>query len=194
MELSIAVGHLKAIADETRLRLLGLVADRERSVGELAEIVDLKEPTISHHLRKLSAAGLVSMRREGTTHFYRLDGDALRSLSRDLFSSERVAAMAGRAEGDAWERRVLATYVREDGRLEKIPETRKKRDVVLRWLAEDFEGGRRYTEKEVNETIRRRHEDCATLRRELVGARLMAREAGEYWRLPVVPAEEIETH
>jgi hypothetical protein len=183
MEVESALAHLKALANEARLKLLGLVAQRERSVGELAEIVGLKEPTVSHHLAKLADVGLVRMRQDGNVHFYRLDGDALQQLSRDLFTPEKVVSFAGHAEADAWERKVLDVYL-QDGRLTKIPDTRKKRDVVLRWLATEFEEGRRYAEREVNEVIKARHPDFATLRRELVGAKLMARESGIYWRLP----------
>jgi GNAT superfamily N-acetyltransferase len=181
MDLEGALRYLKLLADETRLRLLGLVAQRERSVGELAEILGLREPTISHHLSKLSAAGLVEVRPEGTLRMYRLNGEALQGISRELFAPERVVSFAGSADADAWERRVLGTFL-EEGRLTKIPDTRKKRDVVLRWLATRFEEGRRYPEREVNRLIQRHHPDSATLRRELIGARLMRRENGIYWR------------
>jgi hypothetical protein len=185
MDIQSALQYLKLLANETRLKLLGLLAHRERSVGEVAEILALKEPTISHHLAKLSELGLVEMRPEGTVHFYRLNGEALQRLSRELFTPEQVVSLAGQTdvEADAWERRVLRTYL-EEGRLNKIPDTRKKRDVVLRWLVTQFEEGRRYTEREVNQVIQQYHPDSATLRRELVGARLMQRESGIYWRLP----------
>lgn len=186
-DLEQAVEYLKVLAHETRLRLLGLLAARERSVGELAEILELKEPTISHHLAKLSEAGLVRMRPRGTVHLYRLHSEALYELSRDLFTPERVAAFAPEHRVDAWERKVLRTYVVE-GRLTKIPDVRKKRDVILRWLVTHFEEDRRYPEREVNEVIGRVHPDFATLRRELIGARLMQREEGVYWRLPTVSA------
>ncbi|HYH78282.1 MAG TPA: metalloregulator ArsR/SmtB family transcription factor [Longimicrobium sp.] len=175
------VAHLKLLANEPRLKLLGLVTAQERSVGELAEIMELKEPTVSHHLSRLSEAGLVTMRREGNVHFYALDADRLRQLSRDLFTPEKVTRLAEQADTGAWERKVLRTYL--DGeRLTKIPDVRKKRDVVLAWLADRFEHGRRYPEREVNEIIGRHHPDFATLRRELIGARLMEREGGIYWR------------
>jgi hypothetical protein len=183
MEIHDALQYLKLLANETRLRLLGLLAQRERSVGELAEILDFKEPTISHHLAKLSEGGLVQMRAEGTVHFYRLHGETLQRLSRELFTPEQVVSLAGQGDSDAWEGKVLRTYL-EDGRLNKIPDTRKKRDVILRWLVTRFEEGRRYTEREVNGVIQQHHPDSATLRRELIGARLMQREAGVYWRLP----------
>lgn len=180
-QLDEAVRYLKLLADATRLRLLGLVAARERSVGELAAIVGLKEPTISHHLSRLAGAGLVEMRAEGTVHLYRLREESLHRLSRELFTPDRVVAYAGGEQAGAWERKVLGSFL--DGeRLTKIPDSRKKRDVVLRWLVERFEAGRRYPEREVNEIIQRHHWDSATLRRELVGARLMQRENAVYWR------------
>lgn len=183
MEIESALVYLKLLANETRLRALGLLAQRERSVGELAEILAVKEPTMSHHLAKMSEAGLVRMRAEGTTHYYRMDGEALQRLSRELFTPAQVVSLGGSEESDAWERKVLRTYL-EDGRLSKIPDTRKKRDVILRWLVTRFEEGRRYTEREVNQVIQEHHPDSATLRRELIGARLMQRENGVYWRLP----------
>ncbi|NJL95437.1 MAG: winged helix-turn-helix transcriptional regulator [Anaerolineae bacterium] len=54
----------KALADESRLRILVLLCQAERSVGELAELLDLKEPTISHHLARLRQVGLVNLRAE----------------------------------------------------------------------------------------------------------------------------------
>ena len=184
-DLAQVVEYLKVLAHETRLRLLGLLAERERSVGELAEILGLKEPTISHHLAKLSEVGLTGMRAEGTAHLYRLQPEALRELSRELFTPEQVVSFAPDSQVDAWERKVLRTYLVDD-RLTKVPDVRKKRDVVLRWLAERFEEGRRYSEAEVNELIGRVHPDFATLRRELVGARLMQRHEGVYWRVSAV--------
>jgi hypothetical protein len=54
---------------------------------------------------------------------------------------------------------------------------------VLRWLVTRFEEERRYPEREVNEIIGQHHSDFATLRRELIGAGLMRREEGVYWRM-----------
>src|SRR3954468_11865569 len=105
------VAHLKLLANEARLKLLGLVTAQERSVGELADIMELKEPTVSHHLAKLSEAGLVRMRREGNVHFYTLNADRLQQLSRDLFTPEKVSSLAAQADTGAWERKVLATYL-----------------------------------------------------------------------------------
>jgi hypothetical protein len=56
--------------------------------------------------------------------------------------------------------------------------------VILAWLAQHFDPDRRYPEAEVNQILQARHWDSATLRRELVGYRMLARDRGIYWRLP----------
>ena len=91
-------------------------------------------------------------------------------------------------ESDAWRARVLDSFV--DGEtLRKIPARRKKRQVVLDWRALKFEPGQTYTERDVNRVISKHHDDVATLRRELVGYRLMVRERGTYQRVcaPITP-------
>lgn len=77
-------GRLKALADPTRLRLLSLMlADPglEACTCDLTEALQLTQPTITHHLRKLADAGLVVPdRRVGNYTYYRVVGDALREL------------------------------------------------------------------------------------------------------------------
>ncbi len=86
-------------------------------------------------------------------------------------------------EWEDWERKVLDTFL--DGEeLIRIPAKRKKRDVVLRWLQQQFETGIEYPEAEVNRILRRHHHDCATLRRELFESGYLDRQGGGgvYWR------------
>ncbi len=87
------------------------------------------------------------------------------------------------ASAAEWERKVLETFF--DGeRLIRIPAKRKKRDVILRWLQQQFVPGTEYPEAEVNRILRRHHPDCATLRRELFEAGYLHRQGGGgvYWR------------
>lgn len=172
--------YLKTLADETRLRILGLVATQRRSVEELAALLDLRPSTISWHLARLKEIGLVQMRAEGPTHLYRMNGRGLGRIHKLLGAPERLA-LVGDVEEDAFERKVLSDFL-EAGRLKEIPAYRKKRQIILRWLVRQFEYGRQYPEAEVNEIIKRYHPDTATLRREMVGEKLMAREHGVYWR------------
>jgi hypothetical protein len=176
----------KALANENRLKILGILANRECSVEELATLLDLKAPTVSHHLSKLKGLGLVIMRTDGNDHLHRLNVEGLQAMSRNLFTSltsERMPALAGDVEYDAWERKVLGSFLEGD-RIEAIPAGYKKRLVVLKWLISHFEEGVKYSEKELNEIISRHHPDYCTLRREFVINSLMEREGGLYWRIP----------
>ena len=176
------LGFFKAMADESRLRIVGLLAERERSVQELAAALALKEPTVSHHLAILRAQGVVTARAEGTTRWHALDRAALERLSRRVLEPTKARIVA--RGGDASEDKVLQGFIATDGKLKQIPASRKKRAVVLRWLMRSFSGGRHYSEAEVNALIQERHSDSATLRRELVGHRMLARKNRVYWRLP----------
>jgi hypothetical protein len=171
----------KALADESRLKLLGVLAQREASVDQLAVLLELRAPTVSHHLAKLKAIGLVDSRAEGNVHVYWLDGDALRRICRETLSPERVTSFAPEDEA-AWEEKVLRDFVVGE-KLKEIPVSKKKRHVVLAWLASYFTPGERYTEKQVNTILGRHHPDTATLRRELISeeAELMTRKDGIYW-------------
>lgn len=182
-DLETLLQYLKTLADQTRLRILGLVATQKRSVEELAVLLDLKPSTVSWHLGRLKELDLVTMTAEGTTHLYRMNGRELGRINHLLAAPERMALLT-QTEEQAWERKVLRDFL-EEGRLKEIPAYRKKRQIILRWLVQQFEEGRRYPEKELNEIIKRYHPDTATLRRELIGERLMAREHGVYWRLPL---------
>jgi hypothetical protein len=173
----------KALGNDSRLKLLGLVARREHSVQELATLLALTEPTASHHLAVLKALGFVRLRADGNTHLYAFEPVAMRRLASSILGPDRIRALAAGIELTAWDRRVLGNFVSADGRLKEIPASRKKRRIILVWLLADFEPGRRYPEVEVNALIERHHEDCATLRRELIGYRMLAREHGIYWRL-----------
>ena len=85
-----------------------------------------------------------------------------------------------------FESRVFAAFM-EAGRLKQLPAKRKKRLVVLRWLADHFRPAERYPESTVNEVLRRYHDDVATLRRSLIDEELMQRQAGLYWRAGTLP-------
>ena len=174
----------KALAHESRLKLLGLVAQREHSVQELAALVGLKEPTVSHHLTMLKKLGLVSQRQDANTHWYALEPEAIANLAKQVLSREQIAGLASEADPADWQAKVLETFIAADGALKSIPASRKKRWAVLAWLVRQFEDDRRYTEAEINARLLERHWDSATLRREFIGYKMMAREAGVYWRLP----------
>ncbi len=163
----------KALADETRLRILGLVAERPHNGRQLADALGITQPAVSHHVERLRRVGLLRELREGKERVYGLNRERLSSLAREQLAQTRIEV-----EDDTG--RVLREFFDGD-RLRSIPAQRKKRVVVLRELLKRFEPERHYAEREVNDILGRAHEDVATLRRELVMYGFMDRERGEYW-------------
>jgi len=176
------LAFLKALANEQRLRIVGLLMDQRRSVQELAALIDLREPTVCHHLAVLNKVGLLEMTAEGNTHWYRLRAEQILALGRSVFGQERINIDPGMDE-KRWDKRILENFI-EGGQLKQIPASRKKRWVVLRWLADKFKTDEHYSEASVNKIIQKHHWDSATLRRELIGYRMLKRQKGMYWRQP----------
>ena len=93
-------GTLKAIADPTRLRLLSLIQAHEGGeacVCDLTAPVGLTQPTISHHLKVLLDAGLVTRSRRGTWAYYRAVPDRLAALAAVIWSPPPAMAVPGRS-------------------------------------------------------------------------------------------------
>ncbi|HEU5016611.1 MAG TPA: metalloregulator ArsR/SmtB family transcription factor [Pseudolabrys sp.] len=75
-----AGAFLKALAHQSRLLILCILADGEKSVGELEQALRLRQPTVSQQLARLRADGLVSTRREGKTIYYNLASEEARVI------------------------------------------------------------------------------------------------------------------
>lgn len=85
---------LKALSHESRLLLLCILAEKERSVGELETILSLRQPTVSQQLARLRYDNIVTTRRDGKTIYYSIANDDLRKIVRviyDIFCVSRAA-------------------------------------------------------------------------------------------------------
>lgn len=96
-----AVRVAKALGDPTRFRMLRAISARdELSCQELTALFRLAQATVSHHLKVLTEAGLVSARREGQFHYYRVHRDALAAhgaaIAHAFGAAPRRARRAGR--------------------------------------------------------------------------------------------------
>ena len=72
------------VAEESRRRILDLLVEQERPVGDLVDRLALSQPAVSKHLKVLRDAGLVESSRRGTWAYYRLVPDAVRELRHTL--------------------------------------------------------------------------------------------------------------
>jgi ArsR family transcriptional regulator len=171
----------RALGHPTRLLILNLIKMKPRHGEELAEILGLKPATISHHLGKLTEAGLLTAKKDQYYQTYSLVRSVLdRSLEEVVHIPQ--PDLSDGVEEDAYRQKVLRSFFRR-GQLVQIPAQHKKQLIILEKLAEEFEPDQQYTEKQVNQILLEFHEDVASLRRMLIDHKLMAREKGIYWRL-----------
>jgi DNA-binding transcriptional ArsR family regulator len=190
---------LKALADESRLFIFRKLYDGEHSVGELAQAIELSEPTISHHLSRLRETGLVTLRMAGNQRFYRINPTGLERF-KSLMNRIDVPSTPSENDktDDKWlsdldwpaeDKQILREYTR-NGCLTSLPSKQKKTLVILRWLATYFQAERMYTEAEVNDILKAKYSfDYVSLRRDLVDFGYLRRErgGGKYWAAPEDP-------
>lgn len=185
---------LKTLADEQRLTMLELMNGQERTVGEMAGLLDLTDPTVSHHVSKMHGAGLLRLRMAGNQRFYSVNPKRLATFKAYAATIEKLPSEEEPKSDNAWiealdwsseDKKVLVNHT-VDGKLTILPSKDKKWMVILRWLATKFQPGTRYTEKQVNAILTEVNEDYASLRRYLVEYGFMRRErgGGDYWLTP----------
>lgn len=80
-----AAGLLKAMSNPVRLMVLCQLAEGEKSVGELEQVVEISQSALSQHLAVLRQRGLVAARRAGQSMFYTLDGPEAPALLAALY-------------------------------------------------------------------------------------------------------------
>lgn len=164
------------LADHDRRKVVAALELGATTRGEIAAATGLGLRHTVRALNRLVAGGLVI---EGPGDHHELLTDAFSIAARAVAAARPVRDEHGDAPAD--EARVLRAFVR-DGRLLSIPTAWGKRQVILDWLAQRFEPGRRYSEATVNLSLGQVHPDTAALRRHLVDNGFMSRDHGEYWR------------
>ena len=170
---------LKTIADETRLKILRALFEKDLYVELLAERLNLSPATVSFHMKKLMQAGLVDARREQYYTIYTLKRELFRHTLEELILSENEGDAAELLREEQYRRKVLKTFM-PNGVCEQMPAQLKKRLIVYREIFNRFDPDRTYTEKEVNAMISEVHEDYCTVRRGFIGLGWMSRNNGIY--------------
>ena len=177
-----ALALFKCLADRSRLQILKSLAQEDMYVERLAERLGLTPPTISFHLKKLSDAGAVKSYKTQYYTMYALEKSVFMTSILDLIQEKSDEAELQKQRDDAYRQKVLDTFF-EYGKLKSIPMQKKKERIVLEELVKAFEHGRTYTEREVNIILADYHDDFCTLRRDMIGEQLLARDHQTYWRV-----------
>ncbi len=196
------LARMSALADETRLRLLELLAAKGELRGqEIIAELGASQPVVSRSLKLLVGVGLVDERRAGDTNkWYRLRTDgsdaafvALDQLldpdnARADIAEQRATAQRNSAKAAYLE--ALQPFIDQHGRIHAFSGKRNEQQPVLDYLFAKIETGREYTEPEVSDLIAswlvvsRHGPDYVTLRRALVEERGLKRtnDGARYWR------------
>lgn len=163
-----------ALADDDRRAVFAALVLGAGTLDEVVAATGLDAGPAAKALGRLVDIGLVVAAHDTLV----VVGAAFQHAAREALAKPRSSEHENLAP-DA--RKVMDAFV-VDGRLQQIPTARNKRLVILDWLAQLFEPGRRYSEAQVNLLLGQRHADTAALRRYLVDDDFLAREGGVYWR------------
>ncbi len=167
---------LKLLSDETRLKIINILAREDSYVELIASRLSLTEATVCYHLKKMEQVGIVIASRSQYYIIYSLNKELLKQSLWDMvISPEPLVDIEERYKKD------VISHFFKYGKLVSIPVQQKKREIVLNEIAKVFKPNYQYHEKEVNEIIHTFHEDHCTIRREMVAFGILSRENDKYW-------------
>ncbi|HWC14294.1 MAG TPA: DUF2087 domain-containing protein [Actinomycetota bacterium] len=165
---------LGLLADPDRFRVAAALALGSTDVGDVVAVTGLPPRVVERSLARLIAGGLVTKDAAG----HRFQTEELLVAARAVADKRAATDAAENPEGAT----EMVTRFMKQGRLVSIPSKGAKRAAVLDHVAQDFEPGRRYSEKQVNAVLAAYHDDVASLRRYLVDDGYLDRARGKYWR------------
>lgn len=171
------------LAEEDRLRVVSAVVLGAVTAADVAAATGLDGRRVHRALERLVTGGLIEVTAADDRGGERLRvaSDRFRKAARAA-AEERVLDVGPEDLGATAEQAEVLRHFMVDGRLTSIPAVRRRRLVVLDFLAARFEPGETYPEKEVNRTLGAFHDDYAALRRLLVDEGFLERREGFYWR------------
>ena len=170
------------LADPSRLRIVQALTQGDQYTELLSQVLELSPSTVSFHLKKLEDAGLVRARKEQYYTVYSLNRELYDKSISELAAPEASQQDLQQKRAAEYRERVLQSFF-ENGRLKAIPVQRKKKLICYEKIAERFELGRVYDEKELSAVIAEIHEDYCTIRRDMISEKLLRREGSSYVRI-----------
>lgn len=177
-----ALKLFKCLSDASRLRIIQSLTQGDMYTELLAERLELTPPTVSFHMKKLEDAGLVVSRKEQYYTVYSLNRNMLEKTLSEVAASEPEQIDEQQKREEVYRQKVISAFFEYD-RLRSIPVQRKKKLICYERIAERFEPGRVYEEKEVNAIISPVFEDYCTIRRDMISEGIFRRDGSRYVRL-----------
>lgn len=183
------LGPIRALADETRLQILELLAlNKQMLAQEIIAQLEVGQSTVSRHLQQLVAAGFVTEQRAGDTNkLYRLQPERVDDLFarlRQLLTTENASAIFSDARRTLPE--ALHRFIDRDGLVTLWPRRERDREAVLDYVVSKLQRNHLYNEAEVNDLLNAWHtfQDPASIRRYMIDYGYLGRTSSgdRYWR------------
>jgi predicted DNA-binding transcriptional regulator len=178
-QLKQSLNILKAMGDESRLIIIDSLRERGMYVEELAKRLNLADSTVSFHLKKLEAAGIVRSVKEQYYVVYHLNEDLLQLSLKDLSTLGNMNRAVQDDRMQEYREKVLRTFFRS-GTLERLPSQYKKKIIILEEILGKFSTEIIYPEKEIDAVISEVYDDYCAIRRLFIDEKMMLRKDGNY--------------
>jgi len=157
-----ALEILKVLADESRLKIIGILLKKDSYSEYLAYKLNLSTPTVTYHMNKLKKAGIVKATKIQHYIIYSLNYDIMNMSIETLIKSATTVD-----DTRTYEEKVIESFF-EYGKLKQIPAQQKKREIVMTYIASNFELNKIYSELEVVAALLKIHDDYITIKRDLI--------------------------
>lgn len=180
MQIENSIEIMKSLADSSRLRVLNVLLEKSQYVEELASRLNLAVSTVSFHLKKLEAAGLVFKRKEQYYVVYHVNDEIFNLTLRELTSFTNMEEYIQHERINHYKEKVIKAFTNE-GKIVKLPVQQKKRMIILKEIFNCIIPNKKYAETELNEIIKEKYDDYCTVRRELIDCGMLLRENQIYW-------------
>ena len=166
----------KALADESRLKILSILLEKDSYTEYLSAKLNLTAPTVSYHMDKLEKAGIVLSTKIQHYTIYSINYELM-----DKKISDLIRATIEPDSYDSYEQKIIDRFFAY-GKLTHLPTQIKKREIIIGHIAEKFEPNRVYIEKEVVALISEIYDDYCTVKHDLIGMGFMEDLGGKYKR------------
>lgn len=157
-----ALEILKVLADESRLKIIGILLKKDSYSEYLAYKLNLSTPTVTYHMNKLKKAGIVKATKIQHYIIYSLNYDVMNMSIEALIKSATTVD-----DTRTYEEKVIESFF-EYGKLKQIPAQQKKREIVMAYIASKFELNKIYSELEVVAALLKIHDDYIAIKRDLI--------------------------
>ncbi|WP_144549381.1 metalloregulator ArsR/SmtB family transcription factor [Bacillus sp. X1(2014)] len=182
MQLDKIVSFYKTMGDPTRIRIVAILAKGPLHGQAIAGKLGLSAPTITHHLKKLREIHVVYERRVKNTIYFYLNESLINQQAKVLTEllEKKGEELDEMVESSLERQKIIEIFFSKTGKLKNIPAQRKKKLIVFEHMIRGLKMGEKYEEKQLNEFIKKFHDDYATIRREFIINHYMFRENGIY--------------